>query len=122
MLKDDSYSRVMGPYVKYQENILELLYRPIPWQSFVILEGFWPFNSWKTNYEHASICTVVDVDPKNPIILPYCGFRSMCPFLNIVAYTPYCDLFIGNFVLVQPLNLTIYPIWMERVESDVVRD
>jgi hypothetical protein len=45
----------------------------------------------------------------------------MCP-LNIVAYTPYCDLFIGNFVLVQPLNLTIYPIWMERAESDVVRD
>ncbi len=30
MLKDDSYSRVMGPYVKYWENILELLSRPIP--------------------------------------------------------------------------------------------
>jgi hypothetical protein len=30
MSKDDSYSRVMGPYVKYWENILELLSRPIP--------------------------------------------------------------------------------------------
>jgi hypothetical protein len=30
MSKDDSYSRVMGPYMKYWENILELLSRPIP--------------------------------------------------------------------------------------------
>jgi hypothetical protein len=30
MSKDDFYSRVMGPYVKYQENILKLLSRPIP--------------------------------------------------------------------------------------------
>jgi hypothetical protein len=30
MLKDDSYSKVTGFYVKYWENILELLSRPIP--------------------------------------------------------------------------------------------
>jgi hypothetical protein len=30
MLKDNSYSRVMGPCVKYWENILELLSKPIP--------------------------------------------------------------------------------------------
>ncbi len=30
MSKDDLYSRVMGPYVKYWENILELLSKPIP--------------------------------------------------------------------------------------------
>jgi hypothetical protein len=30
MLKDDSYSRVMGIYVKYCESILELLSKPIP--------------------------------------------------------------------------------------------
>jgi hypothetical protein len=30
MLKDDSYSKVICPYVKYWENILELLSRPIP--------------------------------------------------------------------------------------------
>jgi len=28
--KDDAYYRIMGPYVKYWENILELLSRPIP--------------------------------------------------------------------------------------------
>ncbi len=31
MLKDNSYFRVMGFYVKYWENILELLSIPIPW-------------------------------------------------------------------------------------------
>jgi hypothetical protein len=30
MSKDDSYSRLMGSYVKYWENILELLSRLIP--------------------------------------------------------------------------------------------
>jgi hypothetical protein len=30
MLKDDSYSKIMGPCVKYWENILKLLSKPIP--------------------------------------------------------------------------------------------
>ncbi len=30
MVKDDLYSRMIGPYVKYWENILELLSRFIP--------------------------------------------------------------------------------------------
>jgi hypothetical protein len=30
MLNDDSYSKVMGPYVKYRDFFLELLSRPIP--------------------------------------------------------------------------------------------
>jgi hypothetical protein len=30
MSKDDLYFRVMGPYVKYWENILEMLSTPIP--------------------------------------------------------------------------------------------
>jgi hypothetical protein len=90
----------MGPYVKYQENILELLSRPIPWQNYVILEGFWPSNNWKANYQCASLHTIIDVDLEDHVILPYCGPRSIHPFLSIVAYTPFCDLFVGNFVLV----------------------
>jgi hypothetical protein len=31
MSKDDSYVKVMGPYVNYWESALELLSRPIPW-------------------------------------------------------------------------------------------
>ncbi len=45
MSKNDSYSKVRGPYVKYWENILELLSRPILWHNFVLLEGFWPFSN-----------------------------------------------------------------------------
>jgi hypothetical protein len=79
-----------------------------PMISFVLLEGFWPFSNWRANYERASICIVVDVDLKNPVIPPYCGLRSMCSSLNIVAYTPFHDLFIGNFVLMRHLDVTIY--------------
>jgi hypothetical protein len=70
MSKDDLYFKVMGPYVKYWESILELLSRHFPWQSFVLLEGFWPCSNWRTNYECASIPTIVDVDIKDPIIPP----------------------------------------------------
>jgi hypothetical protein len=65
-----------------------------------MLEGFWPFKNWKANYEHASICTIVNVDPENPIVPPYCGPISMCPYLSIVAYMPFRDLFVGSFVFV----------------------
>jgi hypothetical protein len=100
---------------------LELLSQPIPWQSFVLLEGFWPSNNYKASYERASIPTVVDVDPENPVILLYYGPRSMCPSLNTIAYTPFHDLFVGNFVLVQPVVPKVYLVWMGRVKSDVVR-
>jgi hypothetical protein len=42
MLKDDTYFRVRGRYVKYWESILEMLLKPIPWQRSILLEGFWP--------------------------------------------------------------------------------
>jgi hypothetical protein len=86
------------------------------------LEGFWPSKNWRTNYEHASILNVVDVDPKDPIIPPYCGPKNMRPSLSIVAYRPFHDLFTSNFVLLWPLNLTIYFVWMGKAKSDVVRD
>jgi ArsR family metal-binding transcriptional regulator len=40
MLKNDSYFRVMGLYVKYLENILELLSRLIPHKSSVLWKAF----------------------------------------------------------------------------------
>jgi len=100
MLKDDLYSRVMGPYVKYWESILELLSRHIPHQSSILLEGFWLSNNWKINYECASIRTVVDVDPKDLVILPYYEPKSLHLSLSTPTYTPFCDLFARNFVLV----------------------
>jgi hypothetical protein len=44
----------------------------------------------------------------------------MRPYLNIVAYTPFHDLFVGNFILVRPANHTTCPMWMGRAKSDVV--
>jgi hypothetical protein len=63
-----------------------------------------------------SIPNVVDVDPKDPIIAPYCGFKNMHPSLNTLAYTPFCDLLVGNFVHVRPIDPTIYPMWMEGLK------
>jgi len=42
--------------------------------------------------------------------------------LNIIAYTPFCDLFVGNFVFVWHTYPTIYLVRMGRAESDVVKD
>jgi len=86
------------------------------------LEGFWPSNNWRAYYELTSIPTIVDVDPEDRVIFPYCGPRSMHPFFSIVAYTPFHDLFVGNFVLVRLGNPKLYHVWMGNVESDVVRD
>jgi hypothetical protein len=98
----------MGPYVKYWESILELLSRLIPWQIFVLLEGFWPSNNWRINYERASIPTIIDVYLKNFVIPPYCEPRNICPSLSTTTYSPFHDLFVGNFVLVWPSNPIVY--------------
>ncbi len=58
-----------------------------------------------------SIPNVVDVDLEDPIIA-----KNMHPSLNILAYTPFCDLLVGNFVHVQPIDPTIYPMWMEGLK------
>jgi hypothetical protein len=86
------------------------------------VEGFWPFSNRRANYECASILTIVDVDLKDLVILPYCGLRSMCPSLNIIAYKFFCDLFVGNFVLVWFVDPTIYLVWIGRAKNDVVKD
>jgi len=40
MSKDDLYFKVMGPYVKYWENILELLSKPFPQHSSILWKPF----------------------------------------------------------------------------------
>jgi hypothetical protein len=87
-----------------------------------MLEGFWPSSNWRANYEHTFIPTVVDVDLEDLVIPPYYGLKSMRPSLNTTAYTSFLDLFVGNFVLVQLADPTIYPMWMGRAKNDVVKD
>jgi hypothetical protein len=76
MSEDDLYARIMGLYVKYLESILELLSRPIPQQSSILLESFWSFSNWRGNYQHTSIHTSVGVDLEYRVIFPYCGLEA----------------------------------------------
>jgi len=40
----------------------------------------------------------------------------------LTTYTPFRNLNVGNFVLVKPHDLDLVPLWMGRVEGDVVKD
>ncbi len=43
-------------------------------------------------------------------------------FEHYYIYTPFCDLFVGNFVFVRLVDPIVYLMWMGRVENDVVID
>jgi hypothetical protein len=84
------------------------------------LEGFWPLSNWKSNYARVSLSTIMDiVDVKNPIQIPYCGLKNMRP---LIAYTPFRDLNVEDFVLVRLHNPDLVLLWMGRIEGDVVKD
>ncbi len=91
-----------------------------PTTKFYSLEGFWPSSNHKVNYECTSIPIVVDVDLEDLVIPPYCGLKNMHLYLRIVAYILFHDLFVGNFILVWPTELTTYHVWMGRAKNDVV--
>ncbi len=59
------------------------------------------------------------VDPKDPIRISYCGPKNMRP---LIAYTPFRDFNVGDFVLVKPHDLDLVPLWLGRVEGDVIKD
>ncbi len=59
------------------------------------------------------------VDVKNPIQIPYCGLKNMRP---LIAYTPFRDLNVEDFVLVRLHNPDLVLLWMGRIEGDVVKD
>ncbi len=59
------------------------------------------------------------VDPKYPIQIPYYGPKNMRP---LIAYMPFRDLNVGNFVLMKPHDSNLVPLWMGRVEGDVIKD
>jgi len=59
------------------------------------------------------------VDSKDPIIHLYYGPKNLKP---ILAYTPFKDLNIEDFVLVKHHDLFVIPIWIGRTYNDVVKD
>jgi hypothetical protein len=44
---------------------------------------------------------------KNPIRVPYCGPKNMTP---LIAYTPFTDLNVRDFVLVRPHDPDLVPL------------
>jgi hypothetical protein len=42
--------------------------------------------------------------------------------LKITTYIPFRDLGLGDFVLMKLGDLELYPMWIGRVESEVVKD
>jgi hypothetical protein len=77
MCKHETYATKLGPYVAYWENILELLSNPLPTQNSTLLEGFWPSSNWRCNHMQSAIPPIVDVNPEDLVIVPYCGPKNM---------------------------------------------
>jgi hypothetical protein len=73
--------------VAYWKNILELLSNLLPTQNSTLFEGFWPSSNWRFNHVQSAIPPIVNVDPKNLVIPPYCGPENMQPSLKTIAYT-----------------------------------
>jgi hypothetical protein len=123
ILKDEMYARVMKPYIDYWEGILKCLSKPIPQQSHVLLEGFWSTSNWKVNHMRFSIPSVPIFDNmEDPVIPPYYGPKNMKSSLSTITYNPFKDLHEGDFLLAHPFEPEMYPLWMERMHSDVIKD
>ncbi len=118
--QSSTYETKMKPHVEYWENVLLHLLRPLPPQNTTLLKGSWPSSNWRSNYARASLLTVMDVvDPEDPIRVPYCGPKNMRP-LN--AYVAFRNLNVGDFVFMRLHDLDLVPLWMGKVEGDVIKD
>ncbi len=114
-----TYEMKMKSYVEYQEYILLHLSKPLPRQSAILLQGFWPSSNWKSNYSKASLSTsIVGVNPKDPIQHLYCGPKNMKP---LTTYTPFKNLNDGDFILMRSHDLDLVHVWMGKSQSDVVK-
>jgi hypothetical protein len=110
----------MKPYVECWENILLHLFGLLPYQNATVLDDVWFSSNWKSKYYRALLSTtIVDDDPKDPILCPYRGLKNMRPS---TAYTPFRDFNGEDFVIVIPHDLGLVHVWMGIIESDVVKD
>ena len=60
----------------------------------------------------------IDVTPKDVVPEPYVGLQNEQPGHT---YNPWRDVLVGDFVLVRPSNLLLFPVWMGRALTTVVR-
>jgi len=59
------------------------------------------------------------VDAKDLVMRPYYGPKNM---KIVLAYTPFKNLNNEYFVIMRPHDLVLIPMWMGRIQSDVVKD
>ncbi len=59
------------------------------------------------------------VDPKDPVQVPYCGPKNM---RLLIAYVPFKDHNVGDFMLVRLHDLDLVPFQMGKVEGNVIKD
>jgi len=123
IFKDDMYARVMKPYVEYWEGILKCLLKPIPQQSFTLLEGFWLTSNWKFDHVRFFIPFVPIFDDMEDLVIPlYYGPKNMKLSLSTTTYNPFKDLHERDYLLACPSKPKVYLVWMGRTHSDVVKD
>ncbi len=107
IVQSSTYEMKMKPHVEYWEDLLHLS-RPLSLQSTTLLEGFWPSINWKSNYATTSLSIAMDiVDLEYLIQVPYCGLKNMRP---LIAYMPFRDLNVGDFMFVRPHDLNLVPL------------
>ncbi len=89
-------------------------------QRTIFSEGFYPSSNWQSNYVRASLSTVMNiVDLKDRIQIPYYGPKNTKP---LIAYMPFRDLNIEDFVFMRPHDPDFVPLWMERTKGDIIKD
>ncbi len=49
-VRDEMYTKAMGPYIEYWEGTLKCLLKSPPKQSPILLEGLWPSSNWKVSH------------------------------------------------------------------------
>jgi hypothetical protein len=57
-------------------------------------------------------------DLEDPVQVPYCGPKNMRP---LIAYTPFRDLNVGDFVLVRLHDYDLIPFWRGRAEGHIFK-
>ena len=103
---------------------MEELHRPTPPAPPSLLEGFWPNTDWTTSApplnDHRGKFHPMDIDvtPEDVVPEPYCGPKNEQPGHT---YNPWRDVLVGDFVLVRPSDPLLFPVWMGRALTTVVR-
>jgi hypothetical protein len=112
-----NYTNIMKPYIDYQEVILKMLANPLPQQSPVLLESFWPTSNWRVNHsQFIEPSSPIFTDKENIVLEPFYGPKNMKPTMKTTPYTPLkiYTMEISSLHNHQYLRFTLYG-WAKRI-------